>query len=105
MGITRDPKALADAVALLRTNRKVSPSRADEVARKAAFFVQDGCFDHHKLFGFMGDDGCLYYTDFFGTGWNKRRPNNTGWCKVQQCMALNVRTGRYTTARIAGLVH
>jgi len=71
----------------------------NELLEKTDFVVKDGLFQHHVSFFHESIDGCFYYMEFFGNGWNKRKPNKDGWIKYLNALAYNVYTGEMKSKR------
>lgn len=66
-------------------------SMAKELKTKAGFTFKTGLFRHHVYF-MREEDGCVYYMDYYGSGWHKRKINPEGWIKCEN-LALNVYNG------------
>lgn len=89
---------LEKALEALKNNPLISEKQYREVADKASFAIKDGLGDHHVSFCYE-ENGCIYYREFFGRGWNKRRASKHGWIKYLNSLAYNIYEGRYDSRR------
>ena len=76
-------------------DKRTDKSMKNELLEKTDFAIKDGLFKHHVSFFHIGADGYVYYMEYYGTGWKKRKPNKDGWIKYLNSLAVNIHTQKY----------